>query len=119
MPLHGGEQSGNPLHGGEQSGNSGIQSGILLLGGGVKRGKVFIHGIVYILVGAVGVGGVKRGEIFGHGIEIGELPEHGGEQPEFGPGIGLKIGMIPEGDGNLGTFPEHGDLSVINGPINL
>ena len=44
---------------------------------------------------------------------MGVLPEHGGEQPGFDPG------MIPEGGGNLGEFPEHGDWRVINGPINL
>ena len=82
------------MHGGEQPGNSGFQPG-------------FQPGII------LGGGGVKRGKIFGQGIEMGVLPEHGGEQPGFDPG------MIPEGGGNLGEFPEHGDWRVINGPINL
>ena len=42
----------------------------------------------------VGGGGEKRSKLFGHGIEKGELPEHGGKQPGFGPGNGSKGGMI-------------------------
>jgi len=40
------------------------------------------------------------------------LPEHGGEQPE--PRIGPGIAWIGGKGGNLGEFPRHRELRIIN-----